>query len=437
MTNAIMFYVFTFVQISIYIFHWGEIGRPKRKFGISLFVFFGALLVHNFIFQFLLGMDRMDFPANLFQTLMICGLVFVMYYGGIKERLKLIAAVAVISFIDEMSCLAISYVFFGASPQELYKPTEMLSVIMGISNDIMLISSICSIIILRRKDERYRRMRAYLLLMTAFAFIHMAFFIFYYKTGQDKLENSDILVQLVFQSMLVYLLIFLYYTMKKNLKRLETEEMLAQIDESMQRTHEYYTLARSQYDEISRIRHDMNNHLGTAAALIKDNQQSEAQEIIEKLRTSLDGIKAVQYCENPVINTILTTKANQSEYKNIDMQFMLKDCDKIPCDSAELCSLLSNLFDNAARAALESGGDPVLQIESGIVNEFFILKVTNTAKEGTVSAGTQTPTGKKTSGHGYGMKIIKMIAEKYGGSFTLEQEGEFVIGTVTLRHKQI
>ncbi|MGN0632037.1 MAG: sensor histidine kinase [Ruminococcus sp.] len=435
MVNVIMFYIYIFMQLSIYVFHWGEIGRPKSRFAITLSAFFGAILVHNFIFQYLLKMNRNDFPANVLQTLMSCILIFILYYGGIKEKLKLIAATAAVSIAVDMLGFFMAFIFFGADPESLFKPTEILSVIMGISNDIVLITSICSIIILKRKDESYRRMRVYLILMMTFAVIHMAFFIFYYKTGRDKIVNSDILVQIVFQSMLVYLLIFLYYTMKRNLKRLETEEMLAQIDESMQRTHEYYTLARSQYDEISRIRHDLNNHLGTAAALLKDNQQREAQDILEKLRTSLDGIKAVQYCENPVINTILTIKANQSEYKGIDMQFTLKDCDKIPCDSAELCSLISNLFDNAARAALECGRKPVVQMESGIMKEYFALKITNTAKENALSEGTHTPSSKKAKGHGYGMSIVKMIAEKYDGSFTLEQEGKFVAGTILLKQK--
>ena len=92
------------------------------------------------------------------------------------------------------------------------------------------------------------------------------------------------------------------------------------------------------------------------------------------------------------------------------------------------------MFDNAAKAALESGGNPVLQMESGIVNEFFVLKITNSEKEGAVLSGVYTPTTKNNSGHGYGLSIIAMIANKYGGNFVLEQAEAFVTATVTLRH---
>jgi len=178
----------------------------------------------------------------------------------------------------------------------------------------------------------------------------------------------------------------------------------------------------------------LNNHLNIAQQLIHSNQRHEAQEIIDNIRKTLDEIKIVQYCSNPLINSIITTKANQNEYKTIDMQFVLKDCDQIPCDTTDLCSLISNLFDNAAKAALESDSDPVLYMESGIVNEFFVLKVTNTAKRDSVPEGIYTPSTKHDFGHGYGLSIIAMIANKYGGSFILEQEEEFVTGTIMFKH---
>ncbi|MGN0585564.1 MAG: sensor histidine kinase, partial [Ruminococcus sp.] len=372
-------------------------------------------------------------------------LQFSLAFGGIiiffKGTLKIKIIALFLQFIIAMFSSLISSKFIALIMQ--IRTTiftvegKRAAVSQLLTSDILMIIifAVCYFLLARSHDTKNTgSAKTQMPVFTVIMIVHYGLLTAHYS-GIPKPDAADLLMNYIFQSIIILSLYMQYFSVCRNIDLMEKNYLLSVNQFEQESEKRYYELAQSRFDEISKIRHDLNNHLDTALHLIKDNQQNEAREIMERLRTSLDGIKAVQYCENPVINTILTTKANQSEYKVIDMQFVLKDCDKIPCDSAELCSLISNLFDNAARAALESGTEPMLQIESGIVNEYFVLTITNNAKPEAVSAGVDTPTGKKASGHGYGMKIVRMIAEKYYGSFTLEQDGEFVTGTVMLQYR--
>lgn len=304
-----------------------------------------------------------------------------------------------------------------------------------LTSDILLavIFSICWIILDKKHNKNNTAFaKSHLGIFLLIIIVHYGFLIVHYGK-MAEIDAFDLFMEYIFQSIIVLLLYLQYFAVCRNIDLLEENYLFSMKQFEQENEQRYYELAQSKFDEISKIRHDLNNHLGIAKQLILEDQKNEAQEIMEDICKTLNEIKLVQYCSNPLINTILTTKANEPAYKTIDMQFVMKDCDRIPCDAAELCSLFSNLFDNAAKAALESGGEPVLQMESGIVNEFFILKITNSAKNGAVPAGIHTISTKNESGHGYGLSIIAMIAKKYGGSFVLEQEEEFVTGTVMLK----
>ncbi|MGN0631005.1 MAG: sensor histidine kinase [Ruminococcus sp.] len=410
--------------------------RQIMKMKVPFFAAFGMeFAVQIFISCICYLLNFSPLVQFLMQITLAFAGIMLLFEGTVKRRLFAMVLqygiAFIVSFISSELMQAVMHIkttVFSVSEEfETVGPLLTSDILM------IIIFAMCYFLLSRRHSSvESAALKPHMLFFIVTMSVHYGLLIAHYSKT-SSINVSDLLMNYIFQSIIIISLYLQYFAVCRNTELLENNHLLSIQRFEQESEKRYYELARSQYEEISRIRHDMNNHLGAAAALINDNQQNAAQEIIEKLRTSLDGIKAVQYCNNPVINTILTTKANLNEYRDIDMQFMLKDCENIPCDNAELCSLISNLFDNAARAALESGTDAVLQIESGVVNEYFILKITNTAKENALFAGTLTPSSKKTKGHGYGMNIVRMIAGKYDGSFTIEQEGEFVTGTVMLR----
>ena len=56
---------------------------------------------------------------------------------------------------------------------------------------------------------------------------------------------------------------------------------------------------------------------------------------------------------NPLVDTVLTQKYLEAKEKGVHMMFLLEDAAALPVSDAEFITVLTNLLDNAARAAAE------------------------------------------------------------------------------------
>lgn len=420
-------------QIGAFLFLYAHI--VKKRF--SFFAIWGAVSAVQFII-YLIRL-YLNFPAWL-HSLINCVSLFVgltiLFQGKVWKKIVCVIGTFFISCIISIvvSLLMEHFMMENVTIFCAYSEVSILGTLMSSDLLVAIILLICWVIISKgHNNGNTVFVKSYIKIFLLIIIIHFCILMLHY-TRVEEISSFNLIIDYILQTMIILLLYLQYFAVIKNMNLLEENHLLSVKQFKQENEKRYYELAQSYFNDISKIRHDLNNHLNIAQQLIHSNQRHEAQEIIDNIRKTLDEIKIVQYCSNPLINSIITTKANQNEYKTIDMQFVLKDCDQIPCDTTDLCSLISNLFDNAAKAALESDSDPVLYMESGIVNEFFVLKVTNTAKRDSVPEGIYTPSTKHDFGHGYGLSIIAIIANKYGGSFILEQEEEFVTGTIMFKH---
>lgn len=379
-----------------------------------------------------------DIPATvrfIFQQALALGGLLLLFEGKIAQKILCCAALDLISLVSSIISAFIINNFWETNMSILLPHGADAAITTFLTSDILMaiIFLICWVMLFRKYHKgnmTFAKSQVGIFLLIII--IHYGFMLVHYR-NRIYIDSFDILMNYIFQIIIIFSLFLVYFSARKNIDLMEENHLLSIKQSEQESEQRYYELAQAKFDDISKIRHDLNNKLAVAKQLILDDQKNEAQEIMEDIFKSLGEIKAVQYCSVPLINTILTTKANEPVYKSIDMQFLMKDCHRMPCDTSEICSLFSNLFDNAAGAALESGKEPMLQMESGAVNEYFVLKIINTAKSRSIPDGIYTVSTKNRSGHGYGLSIIAMIAEKYGGSFTLEQEGDYVTASVFLK----
>ena len=111
--------------------------------------------------------------------------------------------------------------------------------------------------------------------------------------------------------------------------------------------------------------------------------------------------------------------------------YVLRDCGGLPFDDYDLCSLMSNLFDNAAESCLQEKHPEQTQItlKSGIRSGCFVIRCVNTCSR--PPAGEEST--KTEAGHGYGKAIIRSICEKYDGEYSLRYEGGKAVATVAIQ----
>jgi len=201
----------------------------------------------------------------------------------------------------------------------------------------------------------------------------------------------------------------------------------------------YFTQCQLMQDSVERvkaIRHDMKLHLATAADY---NAGGKVNELAEYLRGLLGDISASEvYSDtgNIAFDSIINFKLRTAAEQNIktDMDVLIPQ--NLTIEVADIVTLLGNLLDNALDAVAQTPDKRIkLNVKANKGNLF--IKVDNTfdgevkyakGKDGIAEA---IITRKSGDNHGYGLKNIRKVAEKYHGHVEISHDGNvFSVGVL-------
>ena len=135
-------------------------------------------------------------------------------------------------------------------------------------------------------------------------------------------------------------------------------------------------------------------------------------------------------------------KKEELEKEGIDYRFKFTVPQEFSMDIMELSSLLNNLLDNAQEAVREyrkcAGCENrgFISLQTRVSDGYLILETENSRLDGRKLEMRDDRTylsSKEEKGHGYGLQIIRKIAEKYQGSMELQENGDRFKNIVRIR----
>lgn len=226
-------------------------------------------------------------------------------------------------------------------------------------------------------------------------------------------------VNIVFKCMLIIccVLMLILYVNIFEVKQAQAErDIVLKLNED---EHAHFLKLKQDMELVSVKCHDIKHFIAAAGAKggVDLAELSEAVNIYDTtIKTGNDVIDTLLaerglYCSAHGINLTVIADASQLSF--------------IPV--SDMCSLFGNLIENAVEAA-----EKVPQKDNRLINinirpvagQVFFCVENSYAEEPAMRGGMPVSSKKQEAGyHGYGVKSVKMIAEKYGGNFTLSAEG--------------
>lgn len=243
-----------------------------------------------------------------------------------------------------------------------------------------------------------------------------------YVTNTKFNDFANVLSLFAFSSMIFLVLFVLYIndTNKKIKNSFETEKMLMEIQKN------YYEEMLKKEEGTRRFRHDFINYIICLKGMVEKDDKQMAMNYIEQLEHRAQDLKPTYYTVgNDVMDILINGLIPQIKDAKIVVKGVCKE--RIEMDSIELCTIVSNLIQNAVEELNSFNQDSKyfkLNVSQGKMN--MKLEISNTSREkvGDKSSGLPQTSKKNKKDHGIGLKNVKETVEKNHGTFSWNYEEE-------------
>lgn len=283
---------------------------------------------------------------------------------------------------------------------------------------VLLTAGICALIYaifhrsLQKAGGRLLDDNRYVSLILCVSFVAVMVCIFFYQNAfANRVSAFDTLAWLSGVLICLFLLLILYSVMRNALRMRETVLL-----ENMLRSSErYYELSKEHIAIINRKCHDLKHQLKA----LEHASESERADYIREAKNSVEFYQHLIYTDNEALNTILAEKGLFCREKQIEFHCAGDDVDLSFIRLPDLYALLGNAIDNAIEY-VEQQSDPLLRTITMRIErkaQFVGIQVVN-PYTGSMLSSDELPKSHKANPfeHGFGMKSIRFLAEKYGGT---------------------
>ena len=213
-----------------------------------------------------------------------------------------------------------------------------------------------------------------------------------------------------------------------NISRLYDEKIKLNIM-YLKREKESYVMevAHSEIEKMKELRHDMKNHLTFMSYLVNEGRTEELKEYLAQYSTEVYDVLRFSLCGNYVIDYILNFEIGRAKACGVSIDYKIFIPPQLPFDDKDLCSLLTNILDNAIEAAAKMP-EKTIDLKLEWKNDVFFISCSNATdrfSEGEIGSHIST-TKRNREVHGCGMKIINSIVKKYNGTIKITvKDGKF------------
>lgn len=203
-----------------------------------------------------------------------------------------------------------------------------------------------------------------------------------------------------------------------------------EINRLFKKQYEQYRTAVDNSELLRKEMHDMKHYL---AALKREENPAKRDEVLADMEQALAIQETFMDTGNQVLDVILTTKTLLCQKRGIILQAMVDGDALSDIHVKDICSLFGNILDNAIEATQQVKIEERRLINLSVRQHkgFIIIECENYSENKLEIEKSRSLPG-TTKGdkirHGFGLKSIQKVAEKYSGAMTItSQDGWFKV----------
>lgn len=176
------------------------------------------------------------------------------------------------------------------------------------------------------------------------------------------------------------------------------------------------------HENTRRLKHDMKNHIMVAVSYLNSGDTQQAKDYLSAVLDNLNKSYSYIQTGNSVMNYIINSKLEYAHSQGIEFKAEIENLPFDKMGSVDFSALLSNVLDNAVEAS-QGSSNKFIYVAILKKRAYDTILVKNSIDSSVLEKNPQLLSSKKDNEqHGYGIKQIKAIAEKYEGIVDIYEE---------------
>ena len=236
-----------------------------------------------------------------------------------------------------------------------------------------------------------------------------------FMLGQDNLAGGGMSLSILASLVVLSIIIILF--LNNRVTRSENQYLAMQEDLMMQK----YQRLEEEIEKNRCMVHDMRHDVTALREYAASGDYEGLRQYLDSMSQALASRKRTVWTQNTLWDLVLQQKKEEAERAGIAVTVQAELIPAFPFSQREGCALFGNLLDNAMEACGKiEGEEKWIRVRIEKKNQMLFLEVGNSIGERPKEKNGKLPTTKKGGLHGYGMKSVRRIVEKYGGVLSWE-----------------
>ena len=179
-----------------------------------------------------------------------------------------------------------------------------------------------------------------------------------------------------------------------------------------------FDVIRQSQQSVRSLKHDMKHHIKMLADMIATDENAAALNYLSDMGAFMENSEEYVSSGNEKIDSILNYMIGKAKAAKINTHWKIQIPEHLDISTFDINVLLSNLLDNALNA-LSEVSQPNLYIMMKYDRGVLCISIQNNCVDRQMPAIT---TFESSNEHGYGLKNVRKIVEKYHGKLTTNCE---------------
>jgi len=173
------------------------------------------------------------------------------------------------------------------------------------------------------------------------------------------------------------------------------------------------------YKTQRRLTHEFTNHIAALDALLRQGDLTGAQEYLSSVSKVVAAGTTILDTHNPLLDSLLSRKYEEAAQQGVELYFDLCDLKDLPFCGTDLVIVISNLLDNAIRAAAQAK-PPEVYLRARRNEEEYLISVRNRVQKDLELVDGELPRSTKAEpGHGMGLVNVREVLDRCRCEYTL------------------